>query len=388
MTQGSRVRLDHVALTLGNLFYIFSFSDIDEEAAAHIVASLEKRWKQADQDVFILAIFFNPYLRHSCFNPQTITQSHLYTIAERVFKRFFGIEPDLDFLLAFSDYWKADPLSEFSVENMVLDKFKAHYEARVSLAPLDGISIAHHFFQDEDIDLVLIWSRLDSQVLDGRNGVVKLAIRLLSVIANSGGCERVFSEFGITHTKRRNKLSPELVHKTAVLKAEMRRAHAAAGLLKSRKARVFGENGANDVNPNISGPSSSADSESRTPAPANEPHSRDQGDDLETDFNDIEAELINDAQAMQEYETYLNSLPILHSSASQPCRPIPLEKLFNYTTTTGDHSRGLGFYWKGGLRNLEKELAAYETIYESDIALKSSSLPPSSNISANVQPSS
>ena len=62
-------------------------------------------------------------------------------------------------------------------------------------------------------------------MLSGRNCLVKLAIRILSVIANSGSCERAFSDFGISHTKLRNKLNAEKVHKTSVVKMDRRQSH-------------------------------------------------------------------------------------------------------------------------------------------------------------------
>jgi hypothetical protein len=67
-------------------------------------------------------------------------------------------------------------------------------------------------------------------------------IRILSVIANSGGCERSFSDFGITHTKLRNKLAAEKVHKITVVKTDLRRAHTAAGLTSKRRKCAFGQN--------------------------------------------------------------------------------------------------------------------------------------------------
>ncbi len=58
---------------------------------------------------------------------------------------------------------------------------------------------------------------------DGSNGIAKLAIRILSVIANSGACERTFSDFGIILTKIRNLLSVEKVHKTNTVRMDIRR---------------------------------------------------------------------------------------------------------------------------------------------------------------------
>jgi hypothetical protein len=42
---------------------------------------------------------------------------------------------------------------------------------------------------------------------------------------------------------------------------------------------------------------------------------------------------------------------------------IPLQLLFDYSTTSPTPGPGLDFYWKGGLKNLEEELAAYDLLY-------------------------
>lgn len=211
---------------------------------------------------------------------------------------------------------------------------------------------------------MFIWTRCDTGEITGRNGLVKLAIRVLSVIANSGGCERVFSEFGITHTKRRNKLSPERVHKSSVVKTDIRRGHAAAGLLKTRKKRAFGD----DLTAGPSHPDTAQtepEAVDLTTLPDAEEHL--------ADFDDLQRQLIDDAEANDNFSTYAESIPILHASTtSQLPHRIPLEKLFIYPEHslqgTELNNMGLAFYWKGGLRNLEKELAAYEAMYQMDIS--------------------
>lgn len=131
ITQGSHTRLDHVLLTLGNLYRIYTDPTLDHGIRAGILGSLEKRWKQADQEVFIVALLLNPYLRGQCFNPLALTERALYTIVERVFERLFSVPADLNFLKAFSDYFKNAASSEFSKESMSLDKMKALYDSTV-----------------------------------------------------------------------------------------------------------------------------------------------------------------------------------------------------------------------------------------------------------------
>lgn len=71
------------------------------------------------------------------------------------------------------------------------------------------------------MDIVEVWRGIDNGKTSGRNSLVKFAIHILSIVVNSGGCERVFSCFGITHTKRCSCLSLEKVRKTAIVKMDL-----------------------------------------------------------------------------------------------------------------------------------------------------------------------
>jgi hypothetical protein len=59
--------------------------------------------------------------------------------------------------------------------------------------------------------------------MNGRHGLVHLAMRILSVVPNSAGVERLFSLFGIVHSKLRNRLSPQVVQKSTLVKADTER---------------------------------------------------------------------------------------------------------------------------------------------------------------------
>jgi len=83
IAQASHTCLDHVLLMLGNLAHIFSQNlEFDEDLHLGILASLEKRWKKADQDVFIMAMFLNPFIQSSLLNKASLTDTHLYAILE------------------------------------------------------------------------------------------------------------------------------------------------------------------------------------------------------------------------------------------------------------------------------------------------------------------
>lgn len=215
--------------------------------------------------------------------------------------------------------------------------------------------------KNKPLDLVLIWTRIDDGSLSGRNGLVKLAARILTVIANSAGCERAFSDFGVVHTKRRNRLTAEKVHKTGVLKMNLRQAHIDAGLTRPRRKRAFGE---------VDEANSDEAAEAAVPEEDN------------SDFDNLAHQLIQDAEASDradDNEEFNNLIPTIHlpprpqptSSHSQPSQPrlpsqcITLRLLFDYTSTSSE-GIGLDFYWKGGLKNLDHELDTYDLLFEEE----------------------
>lgn len=219
--------------------------------------------------------------------------------------------------------------------------------------------------KDAPIDLRLIWSRLDRDVDYGRNALVKLAIRIFTVIANSAGCERVFSNFGNTHTKRRNKLNPKKVHNMAVVGMQIKREDRELGLIRTRKKRKFEE---------------TEDAEGSLSAT-----SKDTLEEIDpTDFRRYAEGLVRQVELSNEDDNDEVELPahVLPSIPPQPVpsqappapvqsnasnvratttrtgkTQIPLANLFNYTL---DSQSGLEFYWPAAKKKLEDELLAYD----------------------------
>lgn len=132
--QAPNTRLYTVLLTLGNLFRIFSQSNANPEVVAKLLGSLEKRWDAADQDVFILSLVLNPYIRNACFAPghPELSRSGLCAMAKRVCERTFDTQCNSDFTGAFMDYLHGR--EEFSAERMHLDHFEQIAENEVSLS--------------------------------------------------------------------------------------------------------------------------------------------------------------------------------------------------------------------------------------------------------------
>lgn len=133
MTQGLTTRLDHVLLGLGNLYRIYLDENLDSNVQSCIHTSLEKRWNKADQDVFITAVFLNPYIRHRLFNSneRQLAFIGLYNCIRRLFTRVFPhTKIDMmDLYESVEDYYSG--VKEFHPVYMNLAEMEAIYRNEV-----------------------------------------------------------------------------------------------------------------------------------------------------------------------------------------------------------------------------------------------------------------
>jgi hypothetical protein len=135
VTQAAGTRLDHVLVTLGNLYRIYATdTEIDEEVRHIITKSLEKRWAKCDQDAFIVAVFLNPYIRAHLFNKNihSLSKAGLYAVVKRVYTRVFRLKMDQVPSSLFADYLEYYASSgRFSPDAMLLPEMKVMYNKEV-----------------------------------------------------------------------------------------------------------------------------------------------------------------------------------------------------------------------------------------------------------------
>lgn len=127
--QAPRARLDHALLTLANLYRIYDSDTVEADVRERMLSRVELRWKKGagkDQDLFILAAFFNPFIRGYCFDREALPPSALYDLAEHAFERFYDCRPDAEFADALTQY--SQGTGDFTAENMRL----AIHEGRVA----------------------------------------------------------------------------------------------------------------------------------------------------------------------------------------------------------------------------------------------------------------
>ena len=146
----------------------------------------------------------------------------------------------------------------------------------------------------------------------------------------------MFSEFGIIHTKRQNWLSEEKVHKTTLVKMDLRRDQSSTGLLQTWKRRHF------------------SDFECQSSE-----HMSRLCSDIE--YSDLEG--ASDASATPSLTNLIHDIatdlhnPIIESGPGNTTPVlIQLKDLFDYTLSMDID------YWTGGFRKLDEELAHYNIL--------------------------
>ncbi|KAK7689437.1 hypothetical protein QCA50_007229 [Cerrena zonata] len=127
ITQANNARLDVVLLTLGHLYMVFSDVHLAIEPVLRqkVLDSLERRWAKIDQDVFLMAVVLNPYVRLDRFNRQNrnLTEAALWNVFRRVYVRMINEEPNHELSDTFTKYvhW----IGEWSDTAMALQDISA-----------------------------------------------------------------------------------------------------------------------------------------------------------------------------------------------------------------------------------------------------------------------
>ncbi|KAJ7126578.1 ribonuclease H-like domain-containing protein [Mycena crocata] len=303
--------LDHVLLMLGNLYRIYGSSEVPSCVRNCLRKSLEKRWLAMEREVFIIAVFLNPYICGTAFSKKNpaLKPISLYNITKQLYTRFFDEEPDLDFHAVFFDYSRDS--REFSRSYMQLAEMKQLYER-----------------ENKRVSVVAVWEQLDTGETNGRNGLVKLAIWVLSIVANSAGSERGF------------------IRKMNTVAMDLKRTHEELGLMTDHLKRKFVH-----FSEQVAGPDAAA-------AVNNEPDS----------FAGLMTQLIHDLTETREVpideeeDDDEDTVPIVHSRSNYT-----LKELFEYPANDVDTDslrNGLGFHWLGGLKDLQEELELYDLLME------------------------
>ncbi|KAJ3713958.1 ribonuclease H-like domain-containing protein [Lentinula raphanica] len=206
ITQAAFCRLDQVLLTFAYLYMHFDGlqEQVDREIRAAVCSSIEACWAKSDQEVFIAAVLLNPFVVNP-FNIRLewLNRAGLLNIFARLFKRFFGHDILTQML---------QNINDFFADRGVFQGAPAFRQVLLDQAQE----------QKRSPDPAEFWGGLP---------LVQLAIP---------SCERLFSIFGNTLTKLRNKLGSKTLTMLAGLKMHIRDEHLAKEESKRLK-RHFGQ---------------------------------------------------------------------------------------------------------------------------------------------------
>ena len=144
VTQSAFCRLDEVLITFGSLCVTYSgmswSGDGDKVACEAIIASIEKQWKNSDQEPFIAAVLFNPLLKTSLFSPHSaFSVVNIHHLFQSLFHRFFPEE---------NIPWLSDSISEYlegkgAFSSMEVIIHEAKKSSQVGTEPQSYISCSH-----------------------------------------------------------------------------------------------------------------------------------------------------------------------------------------------------------------------------------------------------
>lgn len=112
VAQAAHCRPDQVLLIFG--FLQFRFTELqtelgDTEGTAAVLDSIERRWKKADQAIFVAAVVLNPLYRLEPFRDlDFLTTAALQRLLGELWKRFYKEDAPHELMTGIADYlnWK------------------------------------------------------------------------------------------------------------------------------------------------------------------------------------------------------------------------------------------------------------------------------------------
>lgn len=209
--QANTTRLDHVFLCLGKLYSQFeiwlqdSSSDYEIQSNKAVLQSLEKRWAEADQDLFVTAIILNVFIGRSrlCFaiNVDAWKNHDLFKTVKRVYHCLFDQSPLAEILDEFNNYKHSR--NQFSDDALLIQ---------------DHLSLAEE--RKQSPDPLKVWKDIEGKCL-----LRDLALRLLQIVLNTAAVERLFSIWSLFDTDSAAKQHFQAIANIARVEADLNSKH-------------------------------------------------------------------------------------------------------------------------------------------------------------------
>ncbi|KAJ6563447.1 ribonuclease H-like domain-containing protein, partial [Mycena sp. CBHHK59/15] len=239
INQKDSTRLDQVLLTIAGIF--LRFADHPEiSVRKSMLARLEKRWKDCDQLVFLLALILNPFEKLSCFGPNAnLNQLKCRGFLIALYHRMKG-RPD-----------NPDTADEKAAkENALSQAFMQYLSGTGDFADFDAEDWEHtyvsrSFCHESEVHHTSTTTGkyqpnpgLDA-LKDSKHlaELAEFAIVILNIVANQAGCEHTFSRTKVEQKDHRNRLGLDKTEKRTKIHADIRAEHQKQGLVKPRQKR-------------------------------------------------------------------------------------------------------------------------------------------------------
>ncbi|DBB03137.1 TPA: hypothetical protein ACH3X1_013368 [Trebouxia sp. C0004] len=191
---------------LGYLHQHFS-GVADAEVKRVMLAGLEMRFADYDQLPLVFSYILNPHRHMAFLNPECplVQWRNLVKLVEVLYHRFF---PE-----AKENTGIVDQFIQYLNQRALLMQLKASAE----VAFLHAATMQH--MTRPGTPPGRLWNMVKREAPE----LCQLALRLMAMAVNAAGCERVFSQMGLTHTKLRKRLGFAKVTHLAQLRQELHR---------------------------------------------------------------------------------------------------------------------------------------------------------------------
>jgi hypothetical protein len=181
--------------------------------------------------------------------------------------------------------------------------------------------------------------------------LISFASRLLSVSANSASCERLFSVFGATLTKLRNRLGVSVLKELTELKMHIRDGHLRDQTARSRLKRSFNP----PTGPTGTQADASIPADSDTPPVADPSQEAPQTQAASGSGSEFRALVQQEVDAVTIDDLDNDPLFTVPGSTTYPL--IPISKLFDFS-----NKHWSDILSRHSLHNFDEELALYELL--------------------------
>ncbi|KAK6981174.1 DUF659 domain-containing protein, partial [Favolaschia claudopus] len=221
INQKDSTRLDQVVLSIGGIYLRFD-AHPEAEVRAAMCDRIEKRWKDSDQPVFLLALILNPFEKLTCFGPNAnLNFLKIRNMLLTTYRRIMSRPSNTD-----TTEIRADK------EKQILKALKQYLAGTGDFADFDAVQWKADYDSEDPVE---VWESLElSQEI---TELARFAILILNIVVNQAGVERAFSRAKIEQSDHRVNLKLDKIDKRIKVKAELRSQHEKQGLNKRRLGR-------------------------------------------------------------------------------------------------------------------------------------------------------